>query len=276
MSKPIQEKTLPPINGRGLTNIFESHCHYDDAAYESDADTVIRAAHENGVSRFINIGCDLASSKAGLKLTERYPYFFCTVGIHPEFAERELCTLQETLAQFKTLAARDKVVAIGEIGLDYHYEDGASKEAQKIVFEQQLILARELDMPVVIHSRDAVADTLALLQQYRPKGVVHCFSGAPEVAKQILDLGMYIGFTGVLTFQNAKKAVSSAAIIPNDRFLLETDCPYMAPVPFRGKRCQSDMIAHTAEKMAEIKGISAQQAVDFACQNTIRLFGLTI
>ncbi len=267
---------LPPINERGLTNIFESHCHYDDSAFAADVDEVIRTAHQNGVSHFINIGCDLASSKAGIKLTERYPYFFCAAGIHPEFAKQALDALPETLSGLKALCANDKVVAIGEIGLDYHYEDGAPKKTQKIVFEQQLLLAKELNLPVIIHSRDAVADTLAILQKHRPKGVVHCFSGAPEVAKQILDLGMYIGFTGVLTFQNAKKAVSSAAVIPNDRFLLETDCPYMAPVPFRGKRCQSDMIAHTAEKIAEIKGISAQQAVDFARQNTIRLFGLCI
>lgn len=267
-------KQLPEINGGHLTGIFDSHCHYDDNAFAEDQDTLIAAIHQNGVSHFINIGCDIESCHTGIALTERYPYFTCMVGVHPEASARTLTQYPDYLKQLAEFAKHPKVVGIGEIGLDYYYDDGAPRDTQRLVFEQQLALAKELDLPVSIHSRDAAEDTLKLLQTYKPKGVVHCFSGSPEMAKEILKLGMYIGFTGVLTFNNAKKSVACAAIVPNDRFLLETDCPYMAPVPFRGKRCQSDMIAHTAEKMAEIKQISAQEVIDLSRENTMRLFGL--
>jgi TatD DNase family protein len=269
-----KEKILPPINGGKLTGIFDSHCHYDDSTFDENRQQLIEAIHQNGVSHFINIGCDLKSCYTSQQLAKEYPYFFCTVGIHPEVASKTLKEHPDYISTLKQFCENPKVVGIGEIGLDYHYEDSDPKEIQQLVFEQQLQLAKECDLPVVIHSREATADTLALLKKYRPKGVVHCFSGSPETAKEILKLGMYIGYTGVLTFTNAKKAVASAAVTPNDRFLLETDCPYMAPVPFRGQRCQSDMIAHTAKKMAEIKGIPAQQVVDLARANTIRLFHL--
>lgn len=269
-----KNKVLPPINYNRLTGIFDSHCHYDDNAFSEDRDTLIQNIHQNGVSNFINIGCNIESCYSGIALAEKYPYFYCTVGIHPEASAVTLSDHPDYLNILKELSAHPKVVGIGEIGLDYYYDDAAPREIQKAVFEQQLILAKELDLPVSIHSRDAVADTLELLQKYRPKGVVHCFTGAPEVAKEILKLGIYIGFTGVLTFSNAKKIVASAEVVPNDRFLLETDCPYMAPAPFRGKRCQSDMIAHTAEKMAEIKQIPTEEVIKLAAANTARLFGI--
>lgn len=267
-------KESKPINDKHLTGIFDSHCHYDDHAFDADRDELIDAIHQNGVSQFVNIGCDIESCYTGIALAEKYPFFHCTVGIHPEASARTLEEHPDYLTTLETLSKHEKVVAIGEIGLDYYYDDGAPREQQKIVFEQQLALAVKLGLPVVIHSRDAVADTMELLQKYRPKGVVHCFSGSPETAKEVVKLGMYVGFTGVLTFNNAKKAVASAEAVPNDRFLLETDCPYMAPTPFRGKRCQSDMIAHTAEKMAEIKGIPVEEVLCLASENAKRLYGI--
>lgn len=214
----------------------------------------------------------MESCKTSIALAEQYPYFYATVGVHPDACVRTLAEYPNYLAALEEYVRHPKVVGIGEIGLDYYYDDGAPREVQKQVFEQQLKLAVSLNVPVSIHSRDAAADTYELLAKYRPKGVVHCYSGSPEMAKELIKLGLYIGFTGVLTFANAKKAAACAEIVPNDRFLLETDCPYMAPVPFRGKRCQSDMIAHTAEKMAEIKNIPAEEVLRLARENTLRAF----
>ena len=166
-----------------------------------------------------------------------------------------------------------KAVAVGEIGLDYHY-DGYDRDRQIQIFEEQMELAKELDLPVIIHSRDAVEDTLTLLKKHRPRGIVHCFSGSAEVAKEIIKLDMYIGFTGVLTFKNAKKALKALAEVPMERLLLETDCPYMAPVPFRGKRCDSSMIAYTAEKAAEIKEMDVQQLIDITCNNGKQIYNI--
>ncbi len=269
-----KHKPLPPINYNHYTGIFDSHCHYDDTAFAEDQKTLIDAVMQNGVTHFINIGCDVESCYRSIALAEEYPTFYCTVGIHPQASTKTLLRHSDYLTTLYKLARHPKVVGIGEIGLDYYYDDEAPRQLQKLVFEEQLRLARELDLPVSIHSRDAVADTLELLKKYRPKGVVHYFSGAPEVAREILSIGMYIGFTGVLTFSNAKKIVASAEIVPNDKFLLETDCPYMAPTPFRGKRSRSDMIAHTAEKMAEIKKLPADEVIRLAAENTKRLFGI--
>ena len=162
-------------------------------------------------------------------------------------------------------------MAIGEIGLDYHYE-GFDREKQIEVFERQVSLSKELDIPIIVHSRDATEDTLNILKKYRPSGVVHCFSGSAETAKEIINLGMYIGFTGVITFKNAKKALRSLEAVPLERLVLETDCPYMSPVPYRGKRCDSSMIAYTAEKASEIKGIPVQELLDITCRNGLDLY----
>lgn len=251
-----------------MNNIFDSHAHYDDEKFSEDREAVIAEIHQKGVSNVINVGCDIESSRASIKLAEEHDFFYAAVGIHPHSAaeaEENYLSLIEEMAKSK------KVVAIGEIGLDYHY-DFSPREAQLKVFEEQLILANKLDMPVIIHSREATEDTMRLLSQYRPKGVVHCFTGSKETAKEVLKLGMYIGFTGVVTFPNARKTLEVIDVTPTDRFLLETDCPYMAPVPFRGKRTTSDMIEKTAETVAKIKGISTQEAIDFARENTINLF----
>jgi TatD DNase family protein len=171
------------------------------------------------------------------------------------------------------IASNNKIKAVGEIGLDYHY-DGYDRDLQIRFFREQLAFANELDMPVIVHSRDAVEDTVDILSEYRPKGVVHCFSGSAETAKEILKLGMYIGFTGVLTFKNAKKALKALAEVPMDKLLMETDCPYMAPEPFRGRRCDSSMIAYTAAKAAEIKGVSVQELIDITCKNGMTMYGI--
>ena len=170
-------------------------------------------------------------------------------------------------------AKNKKVVAIGEIGLDYHY-DFSPREKQKEVFAAQLELANELNLPVIIHDREAHADTLELVKKYRPKGIIHCFSGSAETAKEFLKLGMYIGFTGSVTFKNANKLLLAAEVVPEDRILLETDCPYMAPVPYRGRRCDSSLIPATAERLAEIRGTDAQTLIDKAFENGCRIYGI--
>lgn len=252
--------------------IFDSHAHYDDERFQDDQADVFEKIKQHGVSAVINVGCNLSTCQSVIDLAEKYPQFYCSVGIHPHDAAN---IPEDYLQQLTQMSKHQKVVAIGEIGLDYHY-DSPSRKQQLVVFEQQLQLAKQLQLPVIIHSRDATEDTLKLLKQYKPQGVVHCFSGSAQTAKEIVSLGMYLGFTGVLTFQNAKRAQQAVEVTTTDRLLLETDCPYMAPVPYRGKRCDSSMIAFTAEKMAQIKGISTQQMIDFARENTCRLFQITL
>lgn len=251
-----------------MNNIFDSHAHYDDARFDEDRAELLSSLQHKGVCAVLNAGCDMSSSRECIRYAKDYEYIYASVGIHPQAADEFTLADIDILRQ---LAVEEKVVAIGEIGLDYHYET-PSREIQKPVFEAQLQLAKELDMPVVVHSREATADVMALLRKYRPKGVVHCFSGSAETAKEVLALGMYIGFTGVVTFGNAKKVLEAAAVTPLDRLLLETDCPYMAPAPFRGKRCDSSMIAFTAAKLAEFKGIEPQKLIDIATENTYRMY----
>lgn len=251
-------------------NIFDSHAHYDDERFAEDLDALVASMTAQGVCNIVNIGCSIALSKSSIALADRFDHFYATVGIHPHDAGE---VPDDYLAQLEAMAGHKKVLAIGEIGLDYYY-DNAPREVQKQVFEAQLQLAQKLSLPVVIHMREATEDGMALLKKYRPRGVVHCFSGSAETAQEVLALGMYLGFTGVLTFSNAKRAKKAVASIPLDRLLLETDCPYMAPKPFRGQRCDSSMIAYTAEEMARIKGIDPQEMIDIANQNTKRMYGM--
>lgn len=253
-----------------MNGIFDSHAHYDDEKYDSDREQVIANIQQKGVCNVINIGCDIKSSEKSIALAEKYPIFYAAVGIHPHTAGE---VAEGYIDRLRVISAHEKVVAIGEIGLDYHY-DFAPRVVQQKVFEEQLLLAQELDMPVIIHSREATEDTLKLLNKYMPKGVVHCFTGSAQTAKEVLQLGMYIGFTGVVTFKNARKTLEVIDNTPLDRLLLETDCPYMAPEPYRGQRTTSDMIVKTAEAVARVKGISPQEAVDYARDNTKRLFGI--
>lgn len=231
--------------------IFDSHAHYDDESFDEDREQVIKELKENGIVGILNCGASLEGARASVKLSQKYDFIYAAVGIHPEFAD---IVNDEVIEELKNLTNFSKVRAIGEIGLDYFGEENPPREVQKNAFIRQMQLAEELQMPVVIHDRDAHEDTLNILKLF-PKvtGVVHCFSGSVEFAKECLKLGYYIGFTGVVTFKNAKKAVEVAKAVPLDRILLETDCPYMAPVPYRGKRNRSDYIEHIAVKIAEIK-----------------------
>lgn len=255
-----------------IENIFDSHAHYDDEAFEEDRDELLKSMKKNGVSLIMNAACNLKTSLAAEKLSREYDFVYAAAGVHPEAAESYDGNTEKEIIRLLTECPKVKV--LGEIGLDYHYEDSCCREIQLDVFEKQLKVAKELDVPVIIHSREATEDTMRLLKKYNPKGVVHCYSGSAETAKEILKLGMYIGFTGVITFKNARRAVESAEVIPLDRLLVETDCPYMAPVPFRGKRCDSSMLQSTVEKLAEIKKVTPQELADITNANAKKLFNI--
>ncbi len=248
--------------------IFDSHAHYDDAAFDNDRDDLIRRLFNADVCGIINVGCNIQTSKASMDLARRYPLIWAAVGVHPQEADSVPPHYLDILSSF---LAEKKVVAVGEIGLDYHY-DKPSREIQKAKFEEQVKLAKTLDVPVIIHDRDAHADTLEILKKYEPKGVVHCFSGSVEMATEVVNLGMYVGLGGVVTFKNAKNPVLVAKSVPLDRILLETDCPYLAPEPNRGSRCDSSMIKFTAEKVAMERGISVEELLRCAKENALRLF----
>ena len=247
--------------------IFDSHAHYDDAKFDNIRDKLLEALPRHGVCGVINCGCDTLSSKKALAYAEKYPYIYAAVGVHPENIGGG------TAAEIEELTKHKKCVAIGEIGLDYYWVSD-NKEEQKALFEEQLILANRLGLPVIVHDRDAHADTLELLKKLRPKGVVHSFSGSAQMAKEILNLGMYIGIGGVITFKNAKKLPEVVEMLPEDRFLLETDAPYLTPVPYRGEINHSTMIYYTAKKIAELKNTTVEQVLSSARKNTENLFGI--
>ena len=249
-------------------NIFDTHSHYDDEKFDEDRESVLLTLHENGVCGMIDCGCDKASSLEAIKLSEKFPFVFAAIGIHPHEAAD---AAQADLAELEALYSNKKVVAVGEIGLDYHY-DFSPRETQLEFFEKQIILANELSLPIIVHDREAHEDTMSLLKKYKPKGVVHCFSGSAEMAKEVLKIGMYIGLGGAVTFKNARKPLEVAAIVPEDKLLLETDCPYMAPVPLRGTRCDSSMIAYTAEKLSEVRNTDTQALIDKCRENAKALF----
>ena len=252
-----------------MLTYIDSHAHYDDEQFDGDRDELLDRLHENGVRNIVNIGCSLERSQFSVDLAEKYPFVYAAVGVHPEDAPD---TPDGYLSKVEFWTANPKVVAIGEIGLDYHYE-GFDRELQIRFFEEQLDLAEKSGLPVIIHSRDATEDTMNILRRRgRVKGVMHCFSGSAETAKQVLELGMNISFTGVLTFKNARKAVEAVKVIPLDRLMLETDCPYMAPEPYRGKRCDSSMITRVIDKIAEIKDVSPEIVAEATMANTLRLF----
>ncbi len=252
-----------------MLEYIDSHAHYDDEAFDSDRDELLVRVHEGGVKYIINMGCNMERSRFSVEYANKFPFIYAAVGIHPEDVDKAPA---DYLEQLRKWVADPKVVAIGEIGLDYHY-DGYDAELQKKIFEEQLDLAQELDLPVVIHSRDAAEDTLNILRKRgKVNGVMHCFSGSAETAKQMLDLGLHISFTGVLTFKNAKKAIGALGVTPMDRLLLETDCPYMAPEPNRGKRCDSSMIVHVIDKIAAEKGIAPEEVAKQTMENTVKLF----
>ncbi|GHU81922.1 hydrolase TatD [Clostridia bacterium] len=251
-----------------MSLIFDAHAHYDDEAFNSDRETLLQNMQQNGVGKIVNAAVDIKTSEFGIEYSHKYDFMYTTIGIHPECANK---VEPDYLAKIESLLQDSKAVAIGEIGLDYHWQD-VPKETQQKVFEDQLKLAVKLDIPVVIHDREAHADVLAMLKKYKPKGLVHCFSGSVEICREIVKLGMSISLGGVVTFKNARHSVEVAADIPIDKLLLETDAPYLSPVPFRGKRCDSSMIKYTAEKIAEIRNITTQQVIDITCANAEKLY----
>lgn len=249
-----------------MAKIFDTHSHYDDIKFDEVRDELLSSLESRNVGKVITCGVDMPSSLRSKKLAEKYDYIYFAAGIHPENMD-EACDTDF----IKDLSEHEKCVAVGEIGLDYYF-DPSSAEKQKQVFEKQLILSKELNLPVIVHDRDAHADTLELLKKHRPKGVVHCFSGSPETAKEIVSLGMYIGIGGVITFKNAKRLPEVAKELSLDRILLETDCPYLAPEPFRGKLCNSAMIEYTAKRLAEIRNISYEEVLEATFENAVNLF----
>ena len=253
--------------------IFDSHAHYDDAAFDDDREEVLASFPHTRVSHLITAGDSLQGSAASIALAEKYDFIHAAAGIHPEDA---LGLPEDWQEQLSRMLDHPKVVALGEIGLDYYYEDACPREIQQQVLEAQLRMAKERDLPVIIHDREAHGDVLALLEKYRPRGVVHCFSGSVEMAREVIKLGMYIGLGGAVTFKNARRPLEVAAMVPPDRLLNETDAPYMAPVPCRGKRCDSTLIPYSAAKIGEIRGVPAAEVLRWGRQNAAELFGITL
>ena len=251
-----------------MIKVTDTHAHYDDEAFDTDRDGLLENLLSEKCEKIVSLGCDIEKSRFNVRLAERFDGLYAAVGVHPENCKD---VNDGYLDELRELAKHPKVCAIGEIGLDYHWEP-LDKQRQIRFFREQLELARELDLPVCVHSRDCTGDIMDILREYRPNGVMHCFSGSIEVADELLSFGMMISFTGLLTFKNAKKAVEAARHIPLDRIMLETDCPYMAPVPHRGERNDSGFVIHTAEKLAEIKGLTFEETVRACNENAERFF----
>lgn len=251
-------------------NIFDTHSHYDDEQFNPDREELINSLQGQGVSYIVSCGCDIPTTKANFELSQKHDGFYFASGFHPECLEGASIDDLKVIEEY----ARDKkCVAIGEIGLDYHWMS-SPKEVQIEFFEKQIELAKALDMPVIVHDREAHGDTLDTLKKMQPKGVVHCFSGSKEMAKEIIKLGMYIGLNGVVTFKNARKSLEVVKEIPLDRLVLETDCPYLAPEPNRGKRNDSHYIPFVAERIGEVLDIPAQEILDITFENAKRLYKL--
>ena len=252
--------------------IFDTHAHYDASRFDSDRDTVLSALPGDGVGLVVDPGCDLPSSRAAVALAEKYSHVYAAVGVHPE----DCAGFQDgDLAELRQLLRHPKAVAIGEIGLDYYWEENPPRDFQQTVFRKQLALASELDLPVIVHDREAHGDSLAIIQEFPTvTGVFHCFSGSPEMAAELLKRGWYLGFDGPITYKNAKRAPEVAAITPLDRMVVETDAPYMAPVPMRGKRNDSRYLPYVIEKLAAWKGVTVEEMTRITWENGRRLFRL--
>lgn len=250
---------------------FDSHAHLDDTRFDGDRTEIFDTLKEHDIGLVMNVGCDLPSSERSVALAERYPFVYAAVGSHPDNADHVDGRL---LDRYRALAAHPKVRAIGEIGLDYHYED-IPRARQIIAFEEQLELAEALKKPVIVHEREAHGDATDIVRRHPDvRGVFHCFSGSKELALWLVERGWYIGFTGVLTFKNARKAVETAQVLPLDRILIETDCPYMAPEPYRGRRNDSRYVPLVAKKLAELRGLTPEEAGSITTENARRLFGI--
>lgn len=250
--------------------LFDTHAHMDDRAFGEDREVLLARLPEQGIGLLMNPGCSLASSRDAVALAARYDYIYAAVGSHPDAADEVTPTV---LDEYRMLCKRNpKVRAIGEIGLDYHYED-VPRQRQQEAFRAQMGLAAELTLPVIVHEREAHEDGMRIVEEFPSvKGVFHCYSGSAEMAKWLVSRGWYIGFTGVLTFKNARKAVEAAASIPLDRIVLETDCPYMSPEPFRGRRNDPGRLYRMAEALAQIRDLPVEKIHEITMDNGKRLY----
>ena len=254
--------------------LFDTHAHMDDRAFDADRDTLLSSLPEQGVGLLMNPGCSLASSRAASELSRKYPYVYAAVGSHPDAADE---VNDAVLDEYRRLVQENpKIKAIGEIGLDYHYED-IPREIQQRAFRAQMALAQELNLPVIVHEREAHQDGMDIVSEFPAvTGVFHCYSGSAEMAKWLISRGWYIGFTGVLTFKNARKALEVAASIPLDRIVLETDCPYMSPEPFRGRRNDPGKLCRMAEALASLRGFSREEVEAVTLENGKRLYRIQL
>lgn len=251
--------------------IIDTHAHYDDEAFDEDRDELIKSLPENRIERVINVGATMAGTEASVKLADQYPHVYAAVGVHPDNADE---ITDESLARIEELTHNPKVVAIGEIGLDYYW-DNVARSLQQEAFRKQIRLAAKVNLPIIIHSREAAKDTLDIMAEEKIGeigGVMHCYSYSKETAEIVNKFGFYFGIGGVATFKNAKKLIEALEVMPMDRILLETDCPYLAPVPFRGKRNSSLMLQYVVEKLAEVKGLTTQEIEEITYNNAVRLF----
>ncbi len=250
---------------------FDTHAHYDDQAFDADREPLLQRLGASGVELIIDPGCDALSSRKALELAERFPFIYAAVGLHPEELDKYS---PEGYKEICSMARHPKCVAIGEIGLDYYW-DASHKEEQKALFRRQIELALELDKPVIVHDREAHGDCLEIVRDYPGlRGVFHCYSGSAEMAKELLKLGWYLGFDGPVTYKNARKALEVLELCPMDRMLMETDSPYLSPVPMRGKRNDSSNLRYVSEKIAQVKGLSPEEVARLSLDNGCRLFGI--
>lgn len=254
-----------------MNPLYDTHAHLDDSMFDNDREQIIEKIRTSGVGLVNNIAADMESSRTAIALAEKYDFIYATVGVHPSDV---LSMTDHDIDELRTLSKHPKVVAIGEIGLDYHYDD-ADPEVQKHWFRAQLDLAKELDMPVVIHDRDSKGECISILKEKNiTNGVVHCFSGSAETARDLVKMGLHISFTGVVTFKNARRAIEAVKAIPIERLFIETDCPYMAPEPFRGQRNDSSMVYRVAEKIAEIKELPTEEVIRITRENAVKFFNI--
>ena len=278
ISKTVSFCSVYLLVKKGITMIFDTHTHYDDDQFDEDREALLLSLADNNVGAVVNMGASMQGAKDSVALAKKYSFVYAAVGIHPDHA-KELN--EEEFEILKQLAAEEKVVAIGEIGLDYYW-DSTEREEQKYWFKRQLALAQERNLPVVIHSRDAAADTLEIMKEAYAQsnkkltGVIHCFSYETEMAREYVKMGFFMGIGGVATFKNGRKLKEVIEDTPLDKIVLETDCPYLAPVPFRGKRNSSEKLSYVVEAMAELKGVSGEEVERITWENACRLYRLEL
>ncbi len=253
--------------------IFDSHCHYNDPSFAGDLEDTFKRIRDRGVCAAVNAGADLESSSLGRDQSEKYDFLYFSRGIHPENASEVMDDIK--MGELEKLLCHPKAVAVGEAGLDFHYPDRESDELQKEAFIRQIELSNRVNKPLIVHTRDAMEATIGILKENTPqRRVIHCFSGSSESCRILVNMGFYIGFTGAVTFKNAKNIAESLKVVPKDRILIETDCPYMAPVPLRGKRSDSSMLPYTAKRMGEILRMSAEEVLDMTYSNAMCFYNL--